>query len=54
MPVIKRRPKTSQNENSAAIGVRAVTIALPASVYPTIARAPSHSANMPPGNDVTK
>lgn len=54
MPVAVRIAKTAQKEMLAAAGVKAVKIALKAIVYPTIARPPIHSANRPPGNDVTR
>lgn len=53
-PVASRIANTIQYEYCAAIGVNAVSTALPANVYPTIARPPNHSASKPPGNDVTK
>lgn len=54
IPVIRRSVKTSQYEKSAAIGINVVQITLPINVYPTTALAPSHSANNPAGNEVTK
>lgn len=54
IPVQSRIAKTNQYEPSAAAGVQAVRIALAANVYPTTDRPPSHSANIPPGSDVTK
>lgn len=45
---------TIQNEISAPIGTKAVSSPLAPIVHPTTAFPPSHSASIPPGNDVNK